>query len=203
MRIACGATLEELGLTQNRIQPYGCAIQCRVTTEIPSQGFRPDTGIIGGCRLPIGKGVRLDHSDCFIGARISPFYDSLLVKSTCSGPSWESALKRAIRALKEFQIRGVHTNISFLIRLLEHQIFQTGDCWTSFIDDTPELFPPDIYNDQAQGLMRFLADAAVNGSRIEGQVVWALPIQGYVRILISEELETTGVEARHRHCSPF
>lgn len=171
LRIAQGATLKELGLEQHQIQPRGCAIQCRITTEIPSQGFRPDSGTIGGVRLPIGRGVRLDHSDCFVGARISPFYDSLLVKCTCLGSDWDSARRRALRALQDFQLRGVQTNAGFLMLLLAHPTFAARGCWTTFIDDTPELFPGGIHTDQAQGLMRFLADAAVNGSRIQGQVV--------------------------------
>lgn len=171
LRIAQGATLKELGLEQHQIQPRGCAIQCRITTEIPSQGFRPDSGTIGGVRLPIGRGVRLDHSDCFVGARISPFYDSLLVKCTCLGSDWDSARRRALRALQDFQLRGVQTNAGFLMLLLAHPTFAARGCWTTFIDDTPELSPGGIHTDQAQGLMRFLADAAVNGSRIQGQVV--------------------------------
>ncbi|RDA92131.1 hypothetical protein CP533_6077 [Ophiocordyceps camponoti-saundersi (nom. inval.)] len=171
LRIACGAKLVELGLTQDEIQLKGFAIQCRVTTEIPSQGFRPDSGIIRGCRLPSGNGVRLDHSDCFLGAKISPFYDSLLVKCICTGLNMSSSIKRAIRALSDFRIHGVQTNIEFLIRLLQHPDFAAGNCWTSFIDDTPSLLPPQSADDKAQGLMRFLADAAVNGSRIQGQAV--------------------------------
>lgn len=171
LRIACGATLEKLGLVQHQILPRGVTIQCRVATEIPSQGFRPDTGTISGCHLPTGRGIRLDHSDCFLGARISPFYDSLLVKCIISGPDLVSAIRKAMRALKEFHIRGIQTNIEFLVRLLEHPTFSAGACWTSFIDDTPELLQFNVHNDQAYGLLRFLADAAVNGSRIQGQVV--------------------------------
>ncbi|RCI13076.1 hypothetical protein L249_1114, partial [Ophiocordyceps polyrhachis-furcata BCC 54312] len=169
LRIACGAKLVELGLTQAEIQLKGFAVQCRVTTEIPSQGFRPDSGTIRGCRLPSGNGIRLDHSDCFLGAEISPFYDSLLVKCICTGHDFSSSIKRAMRALSDFRIRGVQTNIEFLIRLLQHPDFAAGNCWTSFIDDTPSLLPSQSPDDQAQGLMRFLADAAVNGSRIQGQ----------------------------------
>ena len=174
LRIAQGATLKELGLEQHQIQPRGCAIQCRITTEIPSHGFRPDSGTIGGVRLPSGRGVRLDHSDCFVGARISPFYDSLLVKCTCSASDWDSARYRALRALQEFQLRGVQSNRDFLILLLRPPTFATRDCWTTFVDDTPEVFPADIPTDRAQGLMRFLADAAVNGSHIQGQMVRTL-----------------------------
>ncbi|EEP77982.1 pyruvate carboxylase [Uncinocarpus reesii 1704] len=169
LRIACGTSLKELGLTQQKIETRGFAIQCRVTTEIPSEGFRPDNGTISGCRLPTGNGVRLDHSECFLGARISPFYDSLLVKCICSGPDFASVISRTIRALKQFQIRGIQTNLEFLIQLLKHPTFAAGNCWTSFVDDTPELFHLNGQIDPAQGLMRFLGDAAVNGSRVQGQ----------------------------------
>ncbi|KAM4067153.1 carbamoyl-phosphate synthase L chain, ATP binding domain-containing protein [Hirsutella rhossiliensis] len=134
LRIACGATLKELGLAQDKIHRTGFAVQCRVNTEIPSQGFRPDSGTIRGCRLPTGRGVRLDHSECFLGASISPYYDSLLVKCICSGADMASTVKRAIRALKEFQILGVQTNIAFLVRLLEDPTFAKGNCWTSFVE---------------------------------------------------------------------
>ncbi|KJZ73338.1 Pyruvate carboxylase [Hirsutella minnesotensis 3608] len=169
LRIAGGATLEELGLSQDRIQLNGFAIQSRVTTEIPTQEFRPDSGTIRGCRLPNGRGVRLDYSDCFLGAKISPFYDSLLVKCICSGPDLDSARIRSIRALQDMRIRGIETNIAFLLRILRHPSFIRGDCWTSFIDYTPELFSEDAGSGEPEGLMRFLADAAINGTRIQGQ----------------------------------
>lgn len=200
LRIACGATLEELGLAQENIQRKGFAIQCRVNTEIPSQGFRPDSGTIRGCRLPVGRGVRLDHSECFLGAHISLYYDPLLVKCICSGADMASGVSRAIRALKELQIVGVQTNIAFLLRLLEHPVFVDGNCWTSFIDDNRELCRPGAPGDQAEGLMRFLATAAVNGSQIQGQTVGSSPIS-FGRVLAAahtNDSETARTQAKYR-----
>lgn len=171
LRIACGATLKDLGLVQDKIFPKGCSIQCRVTTEIPLNGFRPDTGTIGRCRLPAGNGVRLDYSECFLGAQIGSSYDSLLIKCICTGSDRASAIKKAIRTLREIDIQGIQTNIDFLVRLLEHSTFLSGACWTSFVDDTPELFVVGGEVAPKQGVLRFLADAAVNGSRIQGQTV--------------------------------
>lgn len=170
LRIACGATLAELGLVQEAISLRGFAIQCRITTEIPSEEFRPDSGFIMACRLPSGNGVRLDHSDCQLGAQISPFYDSLLAKCICSGTNFASCIKRSVRALQDFRISGVQTNIEFLIRVLEHPEFSAGNCWTTFIDDAPDLIPSQAQTGQGLGLLRFLADGAVNGSRIKGQM---------------------------------
>lgn len=172
LSIACGGTLADLGLSQDKIRLQGFSIQCRVTTEIPLDGFRPDNGTIGGYRLPVGNGIRLDFTECFLGARISPFYDSLLLKCICTGSDRKVAIQKAIRALSEVYIQGIQTNIDFLIRLLEHPSFSAGVCWTSFIDDTPELFLLESQTRPGQGLMRFLADAAVNGTRIQGQEVW-------------------------------
>lgn len=117
--------------------------------------------------------MRLDYSECFLGAHIGSSYDSLLVKCICIGSDRASAIKKAIQTLCEIDIQGVQTNIDFLVRLLQHSAFSSGACWTSFIDDTPELFV--VGGDAApkQGVMRFLADAAVNGSRIQGQMVRA------------------------------
>ena len=107
----------------------------------------------------------------FQGAIVSPFYDPLLLKCTSSGRDFSSAKQRALRALKEFRIRGVETNLSFLIRILESTDFTTGDCCTTFIDQNPELLIPLNSQDRAQKFLRFLGDAAVNGSSIEGQTV--------------------------------
>lgn len=105
------------------------------------------------------------------GIQISPFYDSLIVKATCSGEGMNAARLKAICALKEFQVEGVQTNISFLINLLEHSTFADGNCWTRFIDDTLEILTLDSRNDKGQKLLKFLGDAAVNGCRVQGQIV--------------------------------
>src|SRR5690606_26727369 len=111
MQIASGETLADLGLEQEDIQLRGAALQCRITTEDPTQGFRPDTGKITTYRSPGGAGIRLDGGTTAAGSQISPYFDSMLTKLTCRGRSFESAVSRARRALAEFRIRGVSTNI--------------------------------------------------------------------------------------------
>ncbi|KAK9470000.1 carbamoyl-phosphate synthase L chain, ATP binding domain-containing protein [Dipodascopsis tothii] len=170
IQIAAGAKLAQLGLTQDRISMRGFAIQCRITTEDPSKGFQPDTGKIEVYRSAGGNGVRLDGGNGFAGAVISPHYDSMLVKCSCSGSTFEIARRKMIRALIEFRIRGVKTNIPFLLALLTHPTFVAGGCWTTFIDDTPELFEMMVSQNRAQKLLAYLGDLAVNGSSIKGQV---------------------------------
>ncbi|KAJ7460543.1 pyruvate carboxylase [Mycena latifolia] len=170
IQIAAGATLPQLGLTQDAVTKRGFAIQCRITTEDASQGFQPDTGKIEVYRSAGGNGVRLDASSGFAGAQITPHYDSLLVKCTVSGTTYEVARRKMLRALVEFRIRGVKTNIPFLFRLLTHDVFIGGKTWTTFIDDTPELFKLVQSQNRAQKLLAYLGDLAVNGSSIKGQV---------------------------------
>lgn len=170
IQIAAGASLEQLGLTQDRITTRGFAIQCRITTEDPSQGFKPDTGKIEVYRSAGGNGVRLDGGNGFAGAIITPHYDSMLVKCTCQGSTYEIARRKMLRALVEFRIRGVKTNIPFLASLLTHPTFIDGTCWTTFIDDTPELFKLIGSQNRAQKLLTYLGDLAVNGSQIKGQI---------------------------------
>lgn len=136
IQIAAGATLEQLGLSQERIVPRGFAIQCRITTEDPSKNFQPDTGRIEVYRSAGGNGVRLDGGNGFAGAIITPFYDSMLVKCSCHGSTYEIARRKMLRALIEFRVRGVKTNIPFLASLLTHPTFIECGCWTTFIDDT-------------------------------------------------------------------
>ncbi|KAG6845710.1 hypothetical protein H0H87_004976 [Tephrocybe sp. NHM501043] len=169
IQIAAGATLPQLGLTQDAITKRGFAIQCRVTTEDAAQGFQPDTGKIEVYRSAGGNGVRLDASSGFAGAQITPHYDSLLVKCTVQGTTYEVARRKMLRALVEFRIRGVKTNIPFLFRLLTHDIFIGGKTWTTFIDDTPDLFKLVQTQNRAQKLLAYLGDLAVNGSSIAGQ----------------------------------
>ncbi|OAX41381.1 pyruvate carboxylase [Rhizopogon vinicolor AM-OR11-026] len=169
IQIAAGATLPQLGLTQEAITRRGFAIQCRVTTEDAATGFQPDTGKIEVYRSAGGNGVRLDASSGFAGAQITPHYDSLLVKCTVTGTTYEVARRKMLRALVEFRIRGVKTNIPFLFRLLTHDVFIGGKTWTTFIDDTPELFKLVQSQNRAQKLLAYLGDLAVNGSSIKGQ----------------------------------
>lgn len=170
IQIAAGAKLHDLGLTQDRISVRGFAIQCRITTEDPANAFSPDTGKIEVYRSAGGNGVRLDGGNGFAGAIISPHYDSMLVKCTCRGSTYEIVRRKMLRALVEFRIRGVKTNIPFLTSLLTHPTFINGKCWTTFIDDTPELFSLVTSQNRAQKLLAYLGDVAVNGSSIKGQI---------------------------------
>lgn len=162
MRIAAGETLEELGLTQDRIHLRGAALQCRITTENPADGFRPDLGRITTYRSPGGGGVRLDGGTINPGAHISPHFDSMLAKLTCRGRDFESAVVRARRALAEFRIRGVATNIPFLQAVLDDAAFQAGDVSTSFIEERPELLTLNKPKDRATRMLQYLADVTVN-----------------------------------------
>ncbi|KAK3677782.1 pyruvate carboxylase [Recurvomyces mirabilis] len=170
IQIAAGASLQQLGLTQDRISTRGFAFQCRITTEDPSEGFKPDTGKIEVYRSAGGNGVRLDGGNGFAGAIITPHYDSMLVKCSCHGSTYEIVRRKMLRALVEFRIRGVKTNIPFLASLLTHPTFIDGNCWTTFIDDTPELFSLIGSQNRAQKLLAYLGDLAVNGSQIKGQI---------------------------------
>lgn len=170
IQIAAGATLAQLGLLQDKITTKGFAIQCRITTEDPAKNFQPDTGKIEVYRSAGGNGVRLDGGNGFAGAVISPHYDSMLVKCSCLGSTYEIARRKMLRALIEFRIRGVKTNIPFLLGLLTHDTFISGDCWTTFIDDTPSLFQMMTSQNRATKLLSYLGDLVVNGSSIKGQV---------------------------------
>lgn len=170
IQIAAGASLQQLGLTQDKISIRGFAIQCRITTEDPAKGFSPDTGKIEVYRSAGGNGVRLDGGNGFAGAIITPYYDSMLVKCTCLASTYEIVRRKMLRALVEFRIRGVKTNIPFLGSLLTHPTFIAGNCWTTFIDDTPELFSLVGSQNRAQKLLGYLGDLAVNGSSIKGQI---------------------------------
>jgi pyruvate carboxylase len=162
LRIASGETLEDLGLTQDRIHLKGAALQCRITTEDPANGFRPDVGKITGYRSAGGAGVRLDGGTIYQGAEISPHFDSMLVKLTCRGRDYATAVKRARRALAEFRIRGVSTNIPFLQAVLDDEDFVAGNVATSFIDERPELLKARSSADRGTRLLTWLADVTVN-----------------------------------------
>ncbi len=163
IRIAGGESLSELGLTQDRIHHHGHAIQCRVTTEDAKEGFRPDTGRIEAFRSASGMGIRLDGGSGYAGAVISPHYDSLLIKITVHALTFESATQKLQRALAEFRVRGVKTNIPFLQKVLSHPDFVAGVVTTSFVGASPELFAFPRRRNRAQRLLRFLAEVAVNG----------------------------------------
>ncbi|MFO7564960.1 MAG: pyruvate carboxylase [Enhygromyxa sp.] len=167
IRIAGGATLAELGLRQEAITTRGYAIQCRVTTEDPLNNFQPDTGRIEAFRSAAGMGIRIDGGSGYAGASVSPHYDSLLAKVTAHSLSFDSAAAKLHRALAEFRIRGVKTNIPFLQNVLRHPVFVSGDARTDFIDTTPELFSFPRRRNRAQRALRFLAEVAVNGPTVE------------------------------------
>ncbi len=160
--IASGRTLADLKLSQDAIVQRGAALQCRITTEDPADGFRPDTGRILAYRDPGGAGVRLDSGGGYQGAEITPYFDSMLTKLTCRAHNFEVAMSRARRALAEFRVRGPATNIAFLQALLEDPDFQRGGVTTSFIDERPELTQAATSSDRATRLLRWLADVTVN-----------------------------------------
>ncbi|HYP05268.1 MAG TPA: biotin carboxylase N-terminal domain-containing protein, partial [Bryobacteraceae bacterium] len=142
---------------------HGYALQCRVTTEDPSNGFMPDYGRIQTYRSPAGFGIRLDGASAYGGAVITPYYDSLLVKMTAWGQDFEQACQRMDRALREFRIRGVKTNIPFLENVVNHEMFQVGGATTGFLDETPQLFQFAERRDRATKLLTYLGEIIVNG----------------------------------------
>ncbi|WIB61529.1 pyruvate carboxylase [Curtobacterium sp. MCLR17_007] len=162
MRIAAGETLADLGLAQDTVAVHGAALQTRITTEDPTQGFRPDTGRITTYRSPGGAGVRLDGGTVATGAQISPHFDSMLAKMTCRGRDFATAVSRAKRALAEFRIRGVSTNIPFLQAVLDDPDFARGDISTAFIEERPQLFGGHVSKDRGTKVVNWLADVTVN-----------------------------------------
>jgi pyruvate carboxylase len=164
---AAGRSLSdpEIGLgDQSAVTTRGFALQCRVTTEDPSNNFLPDYGKLSNYRSASGMGIRLDAGTAFTGSVITPFYDSMLVKVTARGLRWQDAIRRMLRSLHEFRVRGVKTNIPFLLNLLEHPGFQAGRCTTRFIDETPELFHFKPRQDRATKLLSYIAEVIVNGN---------------------------------------
>ncbi len=162
MRIAAGETLADLGLRQEEVRVNGAALQCRITTEDPANGFRPDTGRITTYRSPGGAGVRLDGGTTYTGAEVSAHFDSMLAKLTCRGRTFELAVARARRALAEFRIRGVSTNVPFLQAVLADPDFVAGRLSTSFIEGHPWLSNARPTADRGTRLLTWLADVTVN-----------------------------------------
>ena len=166
IRIAEGYRLDspEIGImSQAEIPCKGTAVQCRITTEDPSNQFMPDTGKILAYRSSGGFGIRLDSGNAFTNAVVTPYYDSLLVKATAYAPNIEETIRKMIRCLKEFRIRGVKTNIHFLINVLENPVFQNGTYNVNFIDEHPELFNLKTDRDRGTKLLRYIADVTING----------------------------------------
>lgn len=176
IRIAGGATFDEIGLKQEDIQPRGVAIQCRVTTENPERDFAPDTGMISLYRHSAGAGIRVDGVG-YSGLTITPYFDSMIVKYIAKGSNFAETVARMKRVLIECRIRGVKTNIPFLLNVLTHPEFETGIVTTGFIDENPGLkqiseskwnFASDEQSDQRkvgekERLIRYLANLAING----------------------------------------
>jgi pyruvate carboxylase len=155
----------EVGIaSQDDIQCRGFAIQCRITTEDPENGFQPDYGTLIAYRSPAGFGIRLDVGAAYTGARVSPFFDSMLVKVTSWGRTLNGAAARGHRALREFRIRGVKTNIGFLENVLDHPTFRSGQARVAFIDSHPELFQITRSFDRATKTLRYIANLTVNGN---------------------------------------
>ncbi|XP_069573105.1 pyruvate carboxylase, mitochondrial [Brachyistius frenatus] len=163
LHVCEGRSLPELGLKQDKIRVNGCAIQCRVTTEDPSRGFQPDTGRIEVFRSGEGMGIRLDSASAFQGAIISPHYDSLLVKVIASGKDLQTAASKMSRALAEFRVRGVKTNIPFLQNVFSNHQFLHSTVDTQFIDENQELFNLKPTQNRAQKLLHYLGHVMVNG----------------------------------------
>ena len=168
IRIAQGEQVGRTGSVvppQSGIRVIGTAIQCRVTAEDPNNNFIPDYGNVIAYRSPAGPGIRLDGGAAYTGAWVSRAYDSLLVKVTARGGDGEESINRMRRALMEFRVRGVATNLPFLLQLLTHPGFQSGNYNTRFIDETTELFEASRGHGQVERLLRFMADVIVNGNK--------------------------------------
>ncbi len=156
---------EEINIpSQDAIRCDGYAIQCRITTEDPENGFQPDFGRIIAYRSPGGFGIRLDSGAAYPGARVSPFFDSMLVKVSSWGRTFPGAIQRINRALREFRIRGVKTNIGFLENVLANETFSSGKATVTFIDTHPELFQIRAPFDRATKTLTYLANVSVNGN---------------------------------------
>lgn len=167
IQIARGCLLSDPEIrinSQDDVHCRGYSIQCRITTEDPENGFQPDYGTLIAYRSAAGFGIRLDVGAAYTGARVSPFFDSLLVKVTSWGRTLDGAISRGHRALREFRIRGVKTNIGFLQNVLHHPTFVAGKATVAFIDNHPELFEIKQNFDRATKTLRYIANLTVNGN---------------------------------------
>lgn len=193
--IADGSRLDssEIGIAgQAEIRCQGFALQCRVTTEDAANNFMPDYGRITHYRSASGAGIRLDAGSAFSGAIVNPYFDSMLVKVTARGRNYEEARTRMNRALREFRIRGVKTNIAFLEHLLDTKTFISGNATTRFIDETPSLFEFKEHKNRAMSLLHYLADTIVNGNEtVQGRIESARR-ESVVIPSVNYSAETTG-----------
>jgi pyruvate carboxylase len=176
--VAQGCELHEepLNLPQQKDIPlHGAALQCRVTTEDPEQNFAPDYGKLSTYRSPAGFGIRLDGGTAYAGAQLAAYYDSLLVKVTSWGANLPEACQRMDRALREFRIRGVKTNIPFVENVVNHPLFRAGQVTTSFLEDHPELFKFARRGDRATKVLSYLGDVILNGNpEVKGKALPAM-----------------------------
>jgi pyruvate carboxylase len=167
---------------QQDITLRGHALQCRVTTEDPENNFTPDYGKIAVYRSAAGFGIRLDAGTAYAGAVITPYYDSLLVKVTAWGHTPDEAAARMDRALREFRVRGLSTNLQFLENVVAHPLFRSGECTTRFIDTTPELYQFQKRRDRATRLLKFLGEVAINGNpEMKGRTLPQLPLAAPIK----------------------
>jgi pyruvate carboxylase len=148
---------------QEDVQLNGFAVQCRITTEDPENNFKPDYGILIAYRNAGGFGIRLDEGSAYSGMKISPFFDSMIVKVTATGRTLAGAAQRLTRSLREFRVRGVTTNIRFLENVINHEQFRKGLCNVNFIDNNQDLFHFDRPKDRATRILKYLADVKING----------------------------------------
>jgi pyruvate carboxylase len=165
--VAQGNKLHEAPMAlpqQEKVPLYGAALQCRVTTEDPEKNFAPDYGKLTTYRSPAGFGIRLDGGTAYAGASLAPYYDSLLVKVTAWGTNLPEACQRMDRALREFRIRGVKTNIPFVENVVNHPKFRSGEVTTGFLEQYPELFRFPKRGDRATKLLSYLGDVILNGN---------------------------------------
>lgn len=157
---------EEIAIpSQKSVVCNGYAIQTRVTSEDPANNFMPDTGKITAYHSGSGSGIRLDGGNIYTGAEISPYYDSLLVKICSFDRTFKGAIEKSLRALREMRIRGIKTNQPFLINVVNNETFKKGECYTTFIEETPELFNLSQQQDRAGKILEFLGDKIVNVSK--------------------------------------
>ena len=149
---------------QDTLATYGFALQCRLTTEDPENNFTPDYGNVTTYRSASGMGIRLDAGSIYQGYQVSPFFDSMLVKVSSHGRTLDGATRKMVRALKEFRIRGVKTNIHFLQNVIQHPTFKDGKVTVNFIQNTPALFDIKLPQDRTSKVVQFLAEVIVNGN---------------------------------------
>ena len=181
---------------QEDLRLDGFAIQCRVTTEDPTNNFAPDTGRITGYRISGGFGIRMDEATAGTGAIISPYYDSLLVKVTSWDRTFKGVCNKALRAVREVHVRGVKTNIAFITNVLQNETFQAGQCYTKFIDETPSLFEIEGGEDRATKMLTYIAERSIAENNVNKlyEVPRFPPVTGNRKMGLKQMLDAKGPE---------